>query len=299
MPATPPAIKFSIVTISFDACHALSQTIGSVNAQTYPQIEHVIVDGGPGTGPSKPLESPPGAMSAGSVKPTGGLRTPSTRGPLFPPAISSVTSMPAIFLSPRMSSARTADAIARARAGADAIYFGDFFSLREGVRFRHTGSAQLADFAWRNPINHQSAFIPRTLALRYPYDRRLRLGMDYDFWLRARNEATFHKLDFPVAVFASDGRSSSAAWEIHNLMVRRLLWHVNLGIRIEAGDVAGLGWRAARLKFLSLGRALLGKRLMGWVRRRRSHAAIPGEDPVRGALRAAITPQADMTLGHP
>ena len=299
MPATPPAIKFSLVTISFDACHALSQTIGSVNAQTYPQIEHVIVDGGSRDGTVEAIrksarrdvrwvsEADRGiadAFNKGTALSTGDFLCYLNAGDLL--------------VTPDVL-ARTADAIARARAGADAIYFGDFFSLREGVRFRHTSSAQLADFAWRNPINHQSAFIPRTLALRYPYDRRLRLGMDYDFWLRARNEATFHKLDFPVAVFASDGRSSSAAWEIHNLMVRRLLWHVNLGIRIEAGDVAGLGWRAARLKFLSLGRALLGKRLMGWVRRRRSHAAIPGKDPVRGALRAAITPKADMTLGHP
>ncbi len=123
--------------------------------------------------------------------------------------------------------------------------------------------------------------------------------MDYDFWLRARNEATFQKLDFPIAIFASDGRSSDAAWSIHNLMVRRLLWHVNLGIRIEAGDVARLGWRAFRLRLLSFGRSLLGKRLVEFIRRRRAHAAPSGNPAGRAPVPAIIARKADLTLDHP
>lgn len=39
-------MKFSIITISFQDIKALEKTIGSVSAQSYNEIEHIVIDGG-------------------------------------------------------------------------------------------------------------------------------------------------------------------------------------------------------------------------------------------------------------
>lgn len=38
-------MKFSIITITYNAAEALPRTVDSVFAQTWPCVEHIIVDG--------------------------------------------------------------------------------------------------------------------------------------------------------------------------------------------------------------------------------------------------------------
>ena len=39
-------MKVSIITVSFNAAKTISATLSSVASQTYPHIEHIVVDGG-------------------------------------------------------------------------------------------------------------------------------------------------------------------------------------------------------------------------------------------------------------
>ena len=39
-------LKISIITVCYNAAHTLPDTIRSVAEQDYPEIEHIIVDGG-------------------------------------------------------------------------------------------------------------------------------------------------------------------------------------------------------------------------------------------------------------
>ncbi len=121
MPSTQPALRFSIITISFDACRALGRTIASVNDQTYPHIEHVIIDGGSRDGTVETIrncakrdvrwvsEADKGiadAFNKGSALSTGDYLCYLNAGDLF------VT---------EEALARTADAIARGPQRADVI----------------------------------------------------------------------------------------------------------------------------------------------------------------------------------
>jgi len=289
----PRMPRFSIVTISFNSGAALRRTIESVNEQTHPWVEHVIVDGGSRDGSVGIIECVARRKVRWVSEADEGIGDAFNKGTsLSGGDFVCYLNAGDIFVGPDVL-ANVADSISRDGRGDAAVHFGDFYSSRDGILTFHQASARAEDFEWNNPINHQSAFVPRALALRHPYDKRLRLGMDYDLWLRIRREAPFRKLDFPIAVFASDGRSSDPAWSVHNLAVRRVLWHLNRDSRIEIGDVANLGLRAAGLSMRSLGRTMLGGRLLRVIRRWKARPGADApqlptrcrkpEDPPRGA----------------
>jgi hypothetical protein len=162
---------------------------------------------------------------------------------------------------------RVANLIAIDRPEQPTIYFGDFLSVSHGIERMHYTSSIHEAFAWANPINHQSAFIPRRLAQAHSYDTRLQLGMDYDFWLRVASQSKFKKMDFAVASFALDGRSSTSAWVVHNLVIRRALWHINRRSRVEISDLIVLIYKAAFLRARFALKDLLGAKLNKFIRR--------------------------------
>jgi glycosyltransferase involved in cell wall biosynthesis len=251
---------FSIITICYNARDALRQTIESVNPQTYPLVEHVFVDGGSSDGSvaliqklaqrdarwvSEPDDGIADAFNKGTKQARGDYICYLNAGDIF--ARADVL-------------ARVAEHIATHATDTPAVFLGDFVSVDGGVPRSHQTTADLDAFAWANPINHQSAFIPRRLALDYPYDQRLVLGMDYDFWLRIMPVARFHKLPFPVSFFAAGGRSSTPAWEVHVLLIHRVLWHINRGSRMTGKDLLVLSALAVKFKAYALVRRLLGRR---------------------------------------
>ena len=59
--ATPPRI--SIVTPSFQQCRFLKACVASVEMQTYPQVEHLVLDGGSTDGTAEYLAQHPGGVT--------------------------------------------------------------------------------------------------------------------------------------------------------------------------------------------------------------------------------------------
>lgn len=263
-------IKFSIVTISFNAHGPLRRTIESVNAQTYANIEHIFIDGGSTDGSpalirrianrephitSEPDDGIAHAFNKGTRHARGDFVCYLNAGDIFASA---------------EALRRVAGVIERSSNRETTIYYGDFISIDREVPRLHHASASLEDFAWGNPINHQAAFVPRQVALEHPYDQRLTLGMDYDLWLRVIDRVRFHKLEFPVSVFEMGGRSSAPAWEVHSLNIHRMLWHINRGTRFGAADMVMIGARALRLKINWALRWILGERLSLAIRAAKS-----------------------------
>lgn len=64
---TPPTI--TVVTMWLNARVTLEETLESVRSQTYPHVEHVVIDGGSTDGTVELLEARPG--SDPSRSPTG------------------------------------------------------------------------------------------------------------------------------------------------------------------------------------------------------------------------------------
>ena len=278
---------FSIITICFNAGDALRRTIDSVNEQTYAQVEHVIIDGGSSDGSVDLISTLARRNVRWVSEQDHGIADAFNKGTTYAKG-DYVCYLNAgdVFASPETLKLTAAEILATA-GKEPTVYYGDYIALSEGIQNLRPTSANPADFAWANPLNHQSAFIPRLLAVQHPYDNRLKLGMDYDFWLRVAQHARFQKLFFPIAVFSLDGRSSDPAWAIHNLVVRRVLWHVNRGTRIGLNDVFTLGYRAAALRFRFVLKKIAGATLVRSIRRAKA----------RPVTAAALSPGAP-TLTH-
>jgi len=263
---TPPFI--TVVTINFNNRDALRRTIGSVNAQTYPKIEHVLIDGGSDDDSLAVIKTHAHRAPRWLSEPDAGISDAFNKGTrLARGEYLCYLNAGDVFEGSDVVHRAVAEIGRTGHTEPPTIFYGDFLSVTGDDRRLHETSAALADFAWANPINHQSAFIPRSLAAAHPYDSRLTLGMDYDFWLRVYDWALFHKLPFPVAAFELGGRSSHPQWEVHGLVMHRVLWHLHHRSRFGVSDLAAIGVRTARFKLLYAVRRLLGPTLSLTLRR--------------------------------
>jgi glycosyltransferase involved in cell wall biosynthesis len=268
-------IKYSIITISLNAAGDLKRTVESVNEQTHPGVEHVIIDGGSLDRSAEIVKAIAHRDVRWVSEPDGGIADAFNKGTALGTGdFFCYLNAGDTFVSAETLS-KVAESMAIGGSVQTAVYFGDYVSVVHGIERTHSTTAAPEAFAWFNPLNHQSAFVPRDLAKQNPYDARLALGMDYDFWLRIAPVAEFRKLPFPVARFALDGRSSSPAWAVHNLVVRRVLWHTNRGTRIEFGDLIILCAKAVRLKGRLALRELLGPRFARSFRRFKASRGAP------------------------
>ncbi len=78
-------------------------------------------------------------------------------------------------------------------------------------------------------LNHQSSFLRTETHKRYFYDERLRVGMDYDLWLRMlRDECTFQKISIPISLFEVGGRSSALREAYDSLLWHEIILKINL-----------------------------------------------------------------------
>lgn len=182
------ALKFSIVTCTWNSEPYLRQCIDSVLAQDYPNVEHIFVDGGSTDGTLERIESQaPGAICLHDVR--GGISHAMNEG----------------------AKAATGDVIAhlhgddyyldpavlidveRALAGSGADWaFGRIKSVVGADEIEPTWS--MPRFTYDrllrgNFIPHPATFVRRAVfAAVGGFDESLRYAMDYDLWLRIAKE---------------------------------------------------------------------------------------------------------------
>ena len=148
------------------------------------------------------------------------------------------------------------------------LFAGDFICETDDGSFLTRTEVAPTAFRHTNPINHQSVIISRELALAYPYDRHLKLGMDYDLWLRLiRDEIPLTHLSIPIARYATDGISSNLNWAVHNLIERELLWHKHFTKRLAIHNLSLIVFRALTLKLSILARKLVGRSTIKFIKK--------------------------------
>lgn len=232
MPAGAPRI--SIVTVCFDAEAHIEQTIESVLVQTYPNIEHVVVDGGSTDGTSAIIERYADRIAKRVSEPDDGIADAMNKG------VGMATGDFILFLhaDDYLLDKDTVDRAVREIDGShDFFLFSVQFSTPRGFELRRAhGFRWLTNFKLGHC--HQGAICRRALFQEIgPFDTSYRVNMDYDHFMRAyRRGKRAKEIDFPIAVMRDTGVSSRRDW--HGLKTR-----FDEERRVHETHCPGVAWR--------------------------------------------------------
>ena len=200
--------KISIVTITYNNAGELPATIQSVLAQTYPDIEYIVIDGASKDNTvdiirshadqiaywvSERDKSRYDAMNKGARAATGEWVLFMNAGDFF------------------HDSDVVKDMFQQTHDDADLLY-GDVLRRypKEGIeRFVRARSADALPL--QMPCCHQSLFTRRALLAAHPFMAEFPISADHEFMLWARNrKARFKKMDRTVSIFSKGGASDTA-----------------------------------------------------------------------------------------
>lgn len=212
--------KISLITINYNDAEGLRKTLTSVAAQTYTDIEHIIIDGGSTDGSvevireyEQSLASRPSPLASRLKwlsEPDNGIYDAMNKG------VAKSSGEYLLFLN-------GGDALASPTAIEDVIpYLNDtdfvigrsYFS-NEGKR---CGASPLLGekdmsmyYMYLHGINHQSAFIRRNLLIDTPYDTSVRISADWLFFIQTIviQSATVKFVDLFFSDFDLTGVSSN------------------------------------------------------------------------------------------
>lgn len=195
-------LKFTIATVTYNAAKLIARTIESVERQTYPAVEHLIIDG---NSTDETLEMVHHYMERNSVaeiphevnclsEPDEGIYDAMNK------ALNMMTGRYIVFLNAGdtlHSTDTLADIAARIEAENrhPAVVYGDTHLVDSEGRFlrsrRLVPPDQLTwhDFKHGMLVCHQAFYARTDLARELPYDLRYRFSADYDWTLRIMRAA--------------------------------------------------------------------------------------------------------------
>lgn len=206
VPPSAPRPAVSIVTASFNALADLRATVENVAGQSWPDLEHVVIDGGSTDGTVAFLEST-GDRLRWISESDDGIADAMNKGV----AMARGTWIVVLQAGDTFVDAQSLEK-ARAQLSDDldvlccGIHFGE-----SDVAVFHRNPARRLDF---KPIAHQGVLCRRSIFERVGgFDKSYRVTMDYEFFLRARAAgARFALAPLVLARMDDGGISSQRDW---------------------------------------------------------------------------------------
>lgn len=200
-------MKISVITINYNNCPGLKQTIGSVLAQTFGDFEYIVIDGGSNDGSATVVEEYAESLAYGCSEPDGGIYDAMNKG------VGHASGDYVIFLN---SGDVFADCgvladVAGQLGDADIVYGDLTFRYPDRDFTRRYPSALTAAFFLRDSLPHPAAFIRRELLARAPYDTDYKIVSDWIFFMKSIvvDGCSYRHVDRTVSIFAVDGVSTN------------------------------------------------------------------------------------------
>lgn len=209
--------RISIITVNYNDVEGLRKTLASVASQTYQEIEHIIIDGGSTDGSVDVIREYAESIATNQhvqwiSEVDGGIYDAMNKG------IAKSTGDYLLFLN-------GGDALVSKTALADAyphLINDDFIIGRTSFSYKGTqrGTSPLLteqDLSmyrmYLKGINHQSAFIKRSLLVENPYDVNVRINADWLFFVQeiVMKNASVKFVDLFFVDFDCSGLSSNTS----------------------------------------------------------------------------------------
>lgn len=198
--------KLSIITVNYNNCQGLKKTAESVFAQTFPDYEYIIIDGGSDDGSEEYIEQHAERFSYRVCEKDYGVYDAMNKG------IKKATGEYLLFLNSGdyLTGNDTLSKVFSMNSSKDIIYC-DLFWEVDGERFYQPYPSELNFEHFINKeLPHQASFIRRELfSLVGLYDTTYRIIADWKFFILSilKHNCSYEHLEVPVSVCDRNGIS--------------------------------------------------------------------------------------------
>lgn len=200
-------MRYSVITINYNNCKGLHQTIDSVLGQTYQDFEYIIIDGGSTDGSLEVLNKYSDKVYFWVSEPDNGIYHAMNKG------VAHAHGEYCIFMNSgdcfynqtvleRIDSANPKEEIVVGKVAIDNQDHIISPSPKSDLTMYHLYSGS---------IPHQGSFIRTTLLRKYPYDENLKISSDWKFFVQTLivDNCSIQYIDEFVARYDTKGLSSN------------------------------------------------------------------------------------------
>jgi glycosyltransferase involved in cell wall biosynthesis len=240
----------TIVTIVYNEAESLRRTIESVSAQTFPDIEYIVVDGGSSDGTVGVIEEHEDAIDRWISEPDEGIADAFNKGI----AMASGRWINLLNAGDLVASADGVETLVPHLRNTDRRILTTFVSSGR-TRLPKRRLRNDMSLSRRARISHQGSFVRREVYAEYGlYRKELNYRMDLDFWLRVLQAEPFY---FVEEVYCNyEGGGVSAVNHVPMIME---------GHRVEADHLSKIEFAFALLRSMASNAIRVPYH---WVRRR-------------------------------
>lgn len=197
-------IKISIVTITYNSEKTLEETINSIKAQNYENLEYIIVDGGSKDKTLEIVEKHSDVVTKVISEPDEGISDAFNKGVAMAEG-----ELVGIINSDDLLFEGALDRLAEAYDGKTDVYYGNIMVCDEQGNNLHILKSyeNLSGLPYNFCIAHPATFVTKEAYNRYGVFRKeLRCAMDYDLLLRYyKAGAQFKYIDCNLATYRTGG----------------------------------------------------------------------------------------------
>lgn len=199
---------FTVITINYNNCKGLYQTIRSVVGQVYSDFEYIIIDGGSNDGSVELIKKYRKKISFWCSEKDNGIYHAMNKG------VAQAHGDYCIFMNSGDSfyNDMVLNQVARIHAKEDVIVGKVSIDDNDGIISPPPPYGELTFYhLYSGAIPHQGAFIRTSLLRKYPYDEKLKISSDWKFFVQTLifNNCSIRYLDIYVSCYDLNGLSSS------------------------------------------------------------------------------------------
>lgn len=201
-------MKLSIITINYNNIEGLKKTVASISQQTYPNVEHLIIDGGSTDGAQQFIREHANCFSYWCCEKDKGIYNAMNKG------VTRAQGEYVMFLNSGdcLAHENVLQEIASELTGEDIIYGDLIYQHPDGSLQTETYPKNLdITFFFEKSLPHPSTFIRRERLKECPYDEELKIVSDWKFWIQqiVLQQASYKHIARPISIFQMGGVSSN------------------------------------------------------------------------------------------
>lgn len=203
----PPnmSIKISVISVVYNSCHSLNETILSILGQTYDDVEYIVIDGGSDDGSVEIIKHYAENIKYWCTEKDNGIYDAMNKG------LSRASGDFVIFINSgdMFCSPNTISEFVNKVTDINSVYYGNALyvnKLRKDMVWR--GGAFSKYRLSKTNICHQTIFYPKIIFSRYRFNPKYKLFADWAYNMQIYSLANFTYIDQDISYYDDMGVSA-------------------------------------------------------------------------------------------